>query len=77
MKYPEYQVWYHVYTSVVATIFTDSASYDTQLAIIKADAIATHAVNKFKEVEDLPPAPNFDVQGLVDKVLKDATSKKK
>jgi hypothetical protein len=58
-------------------MFTSSANYDAQHAIMKADAIATHAVEKFKEVEDIPQAPNFDVQGIVDKVLKDASSKKK
>jgi hypothetical protein len=75
MKYAEYQVWYHVYTSVAASMYT-SANFLPHEIINKADAVATHAVEKFRSVEDMPQAPNLDVQGIVDKVLKDASKKK-
>ena len=75
MKYPEYQVWYHVYTSVAASMSATNLSASGVIA--SADAIANHALEKFRSVEDIPQTPNLDVQGIVDKVLKDATSKKK
>jgi len=78
MKYAEYQVWYHVYTSVAASMYNSSANHSQQGIIEKADAVANYAVDKFRSVEDLPQAPNLnlDVQGIVDKVLKDSGKKK-
>lgn len=67
MKYEEYQIWYHVYTSVASSI----AALDASDVIKKADEIAVYAVNKFKEIEELPQKPNIDIQSIVDKVIKE------
>jgi hypothetical protein len=74
MKYSEYQVWYHVYTRV-ATAMMRVANYSSDDVIYKAGKIADHALNMFKSVDDTPTMPNLDIQGLVDRVVKDSKKK--
>lgn len=74
MKYSEYQVWYHVYTRV-ATSMMRCANHNPDDVISKASRIADHALTMFKSVDDTPTMPNLDIQGLVDRVVKDAKKK--
>jgi hypothetical protein len=74
MKYSEYQVWYHVYTKTAAGY--SRAGYPASRIIAECDIIASHAVAMFKTVSDTPAQPNLDIQGLVDKVIKDSGKKK-
>jgi hypothetical protein len=75
MKYSEYQVWYHVYTRV-ATAMMRFANHDADVVIFKASKIADHALAMFKSVDDTPTIPkSLDIQGLVDRVVKDAKKK--
>jgi hypothetical protein len=78
MKYSEYQIWYHVYTSAISSMLS-SANRQVILDVeTHADRLATYAVTKFKEVSDVPQTtqtPSLDIHGLVDKVLKDSGKK--
>ncbi len=76
MKYSEYQIWYHVYTSAISAMLSSTNTQSNVEAA--ADQLAMYAVTKFKEVSDVPQTtqtPSLDIQGLVDKVLKDAGKK--
>ena len=76
MKYSEYQIWYHVYTSAISAMLSSTNPQSNVEAA--ADQLAMYAVTKFKEVSDVPQTtqtPSLDIQGLVDKVLKDAGKK--
>jgi hypothetical protein len=78
MKYSEYQIWYHVYTSAISAMLSSSNRPAMQDVGTEADRLATYAVTKFKEVSDVPQTtqtPSLDIQGLVDKVLKDSGKK--
>jgi hypothetical protein len=76
MKYSEYQIWYHVYTSAISAMLSSTNPQSNVEAA--ADQLAMYAVTKFKEVSDVPQTtqtPSLDIQGLVDKVLKDSGKK--
>lgn len=79
MKYAEYQVWYHTYNIAIKSELRNS-TVGVSTIISDATAIADAALAKFREIEDTPPPQmgmaNFDVQGMVDKVIKEASKKK-
>jgi hypothetical protein len=76
MKYEEYQIWYHVYTSIAPAVSKRAESVSDICKI--SDSIAQYAVDKFKQVENLPEdkKSSVDLSGLVEKVLKDSLNKK-
>jgi len=74
MKYSEYQVWYHVYTRIT-TAMMKCSNYSADDVIHRAGKIADYALDRFKSVDDTPTMPNLDIQGLVDRVVKDSKKK--
>jgi hypothetical protein len=82
MKYDEYQVWYHVYTTAIQALCSNIQSADPQHRlsvkeiITNANEIASHASAIFSQIEDKTNIDGINVQGIVEKVLKDATKRK-
>jgi hypothetical protein len=51
------------------------SNYSADDVIHRAGKIADYALDRFKSVDDTPTMPNLDIQGLVDRVVKDSKKK--
>ena len=85
MKYSEYQIWYHVYNSVATALaknpsIFEQLDYPEESVIQISDNIASHAVEKFSNIEDVPQTPtqpSVDIQNLINSAISDSLKKKR